>query len=399
MSIWKKRTVRYRLNGKTVPKTTPGAEPETIESKRFYGTLQTIDGKRKQVPLCEDRQASLTLLRRLQTEAERQRAVGVDRYTIHRERPLLELLDAFASHLRAKENTPDHVKTQTQRCRSLIEATKAKTVGDLDATKVASVLESWRRRKKRPLSLASSNHYLVALKSFSRWLWTERFSPDDPLVRLRRLNAETDRRRIRRPLSADELRTLIEKTETSQKSYLGEDWRFGPRDRATLYAIAAFTGLRAKEIASLRRSSFDLESKTLTLQASNTKNRKRATLPLSSALVDRLRTYFVGCERRTIQGKPIDADELFPGSWIRRRLGGKLLKRDLKRAGIAYRDASGRFVDFHSLRYTFVTNLAKNGVHPAKAQRLARHSSITLTMGVYTQLDIDDLREAVDGLG
>jgi integrase len=399
VNVWRKQTTRYRLNGKNVPKTTAGAARHVIESKRFYATVKTIQGKTKQIPLAEDRKASLALLRRLQTEADRQRAVGVDRYTIHRERPLLELLDAYAAHLRAKENTPDHVKTTTQRCRSLIEATKAKTVGDLDATKIASVLESWRKRTKRPLSLASSNHYLVALKSFSRWLWTERYSPDDPLVRLRRLNAETDRRRVRRPLTPDELRKLIETTEASSKRYLGSDWQFLPVDRATLYAIAAFTGLRAKEIASLRRSSFDLESRTLTIEASNTKNRKRATLPLSSSLVERLRNYFASDSRRPLRGRGSASDLIFPGSWIRRRLAGKLLKRDLMRAGIAYRDKAGRYADFHSLRYTFVTALAKAGVHPAKAQRLARHSTIALTMNLYTSLDVDDLRDAVDSIG
>lgn len=58
-------------------------------------------------------------------------------------------------------------------------------------------------------------------------------------------------------------------------------------------------------------------------------------------------------------------------------------------------DALGRRVDFHSLRYTFITSLALAGVHPAKAQRLARNSDINLTMGVYTSLSVDDLREAV----
>jgi len=41
-------------------------------------------------------------------------------------------------------------------------------------------------------------------------------------------------------------------------------------------------------------------------------------------------------------------------------------------------------VDFHALRHTFVSRLASSGVHPKTAQRLARHSTITLTIDPYT---------------
>jgi hypothetical protein len=43
-------------------------------------------------------------------------------------------------------------------------------------------------------------------------------------------------------------------------------------------------------------------------------------------------------------------------------------------------DGSGRVVDFHALRHTFITRLARSGVAPAVAKSLARHSTIVLTM-------------------
>jgi len=42
--------------------------------------------------------------------------------------------------------------------------------------------------------------------------------------------------------------------------------------------------------------------------------------------------------------------------------------------------------DFHSLRHTFVSNLARGGVHPKMAMELARHKSLDLTLGVYTHV-------------
>ena len=63
-----------------------------------------------------------------------------------------------------------------------------------------------------------------------------------------------------------------------------------------------------------------------------------------------------------------------------------MIKADLQAAGIDFRDAGGRYADFHSLRHTFITNLVRSGAHPAVAQALARHSTITLTMNRYTHI-------------
>lgn len=61
MQVWRKKTVRYVIDGEKVASGTHGAAKETIKSKRFYGTLRLADGRTKQVPLSEDRDASQTL--------------------------------------------------------------------------------------------------------------------------------------------------------------------------------------------------------------------------------------------------------------------------------------------------------------------------------------------------
>ncbi len=58
-------------------------------------------------------------------------------------------------------------------------------------------------------------------------------------------------------------------------------------------------------------------------------------------------------------------------------------------------DTRGRTVDLHALRYTFGTHLSKNGVAPRTAQAALRHSSLDLTMNVYTDPTLLD----VSGLG
>jgi len=62
----------------------------------------------------------------------------------------------------------------------------------------------------------------------------------------------------------------------------------------------------------------------------------------------------------------------------------KTLDRDLAAAGIPMRNERGRTVDLHALGHTFGTHLSKNGVAPRTAQAAMRHSSLDLTMNVYT---------------
>jgi hypothetical protein len=88
----------------------------------------------------------------------------------------------------------------------------------------------------------------------------------------------------------------------------------------------------------------------------------------------------------------------------------KILDRDLVAAGIARRvqvngkwvidkrDDRGRSLDVHALRTTFGTLLSKGGVAPRTAQAAMRHSDIKLTMGVYTDLKLLDVRGALDTL-
>ena len=76
----------------------------------------------------------------------------------------------------------------------------------------------------------------------------------------------------------------------------------------------------------------------------------------------------------------------------------KRFRAVLDRAGIPVVDARGEKLDVHALRYTAATRMARNGVPLAVAQRLLGHSDPKLTAQVYTQLDTEDLRGAVERL-
>lgn len=250
-----------------------------------------------------------------------------------------------------------------------------KTPERIDADAVLRWLSSQAKQRER-FGITTQNRYVVALKGFTRWLWASCVLDADPLRALRRPNAEADRRKQRRALTADDVRRLIETTQTKQKRLQ----RLSAERRSLLYAIAVTTGLRAAELASLRPSSFDLEAGTVTVAALVTKNRQTARLPLPPSLLPRLRDVLPTLDRHA---------PIFPGQWCKRE-AARMLRSDCKRADIDTTD-----VDFHGLRTTYITSLARAGIHPAIAQRLARRSTITLTMNVYTKLDDGEMRDAV----
>ena len=74
-----------------------------------------------------------------------------------------------------------------------------------------------------------------------------------------------------------------------------------------------------------------------------------------------------------------------------------MLRNDLHTAKVSYATDAG-LADFHSLRHTFVSNLAAGGVHPKLAQQLARHSTIALTMDRYTHVGLLDMTAALESL-
>jgi hypothetical protein len=73
-------------------------------------------------------------------------------------------------------------------------------------------------------------------------------------------------------------------------------------------------------------------------------------------------------------------------------------RADLKAAGIQYVNDTGEYADFHSLRKTFATELAKAGVATRVAMELMRHSDPKLTTQIYTDAGMLPIWDAVGAL-
>ncbi len=374
-----------------------------VETAKYYAIFSNGRGGVGRVPGTTDRTSTLQLAVELEQEA-RARRLGLT-VSIRKQaaRPLAEHLDDYEAILRARDRTERHVRMTRTYISRILEGCRFVYPADLEAAPVASWLAG---RRAARMSASQSNHYLRAAKSLTRWLWRQRRLPDDPLAGLDPVNEATDRRRLRRALPVEELAWLIDCTAQSGRPFR----KLSGPDRAILYRTAAYTGLRASELASLTPESFELDGAVprVHLAAEFSKRRSHDTVPLFDELVGELRTWLAGRSR---------AMRCWPGNWTER--GARMLARDMRAARSrwirALRDRAerrrrrasaflvvvddrGRVFDFHALRGQLGSMLAAAGVHPKKAQRIMRHSDINLTMRLYTHLELADEAEAVSRL-
>jgi integrase len=260
----------------------------------------------------------------------------------------------------------------------------------------------------------------------------------NPFDAVPKANEKADPRRQRRAMDESELvrlldvarqRPLLDALTARKGKRRGERYakvrpvvrerleRLG-RERALIYKTLVLTGLRKKELASLTVGQLHLDEPVpfAALYAADEKNREGNEITLRDDLAADLRDWLAfkleGLQAEAREdGEPIPArlpadTPVFkvPAALV------KILDRDLVLAGIARRvkvggkwqidkrDERGRTVDVHALRHTFGTLLSKGGVTPRTAQAAMRHSDIRLTMNVYTDPALLDVRGALDAL-
>lgn len=330
---------------------------------------------------------------------EREKSGLVDsRMAEHASRTLTDHLNDFCDTLRSKNSTAKHIKTTQSRLERVFSGCSFRRLLDLDRDRASNWLRS--QREADEFGIQTSNYYVTACKQFGKWLMESDRLPRNPFAGLPKLNSDTDQRVVRRALSDAELSQLI--TTTAESEIVFRD--LPGVDRAILYAVASFTGLRVNELASLTVDSIDFEAGIITVDAAYSKRRRKDDIPLHPYLADMLRPWLAERVRTTKDEQPATlklqrdvkaSEKLWSGTWSER--SAKMIRSDLEEAGIP-RETDAGVCDFHALRHTFCTRLAKSGMSPKEAQTLARHSSITLTMDRYSHLQKLEIESAMHQL-
>ena len=371
----------------------------------FYITYQVRPRVRKTVKGCKDRAATEAFARKLEADAMLRREGIIDTRAEKLARseslPLEDHLADFENVMRARGVTPKHLAATLGSIRMISDACCFQRPVDLDPARVSAYVADLRRKGA---GAGTVNARLTAFKAFTRWLFRTERMRTDPIMQVAKLNARTDRRHVRRALGDGEILRLFQAAERGPAF-----GRLTGPDRALLYRLAVETGLRKGEIASLTPASFrlrDPEAATVTVAAAYSKHRRDDVVPLRADLANVMAAYAADKPSDArIFGLPDKLADMLKADlrrarawWIREVRDPAERRRRRASSFLASRDESGRIVDFHALRHTFITRLARSGVTPAVAKSLARHSTIMLTMDYYTHMLISDERAALDTL-
>jgi site-specific recombinase XerD len=338
-----------------------------------------INGKRYPLRVT-DKQVALTKASQLLLRIE-----GGDdpsRQQAAKKASIAEHLDSFEQSLRNKGCGDQHISQILARLGKVFKGCSVTRLADIRW----EVIENWLAKQQEDgrLSSQTRRHHASHLRQFGKYLVHLDILPTNPFKKITTsINVEVDRRVRRRALTVDEFQQLLASVAKSKR----QRCRMNGLERRRLYWLAGATGLRRNELGSLTPESFSLKSvpPTVSVEARRAKNRKCALLPLREDLANELRKW--------LEKKP-KAKALFP---VTGRPTGAMIRADLKDAGVEA-EILGRRVDFHALRVTFISSLARNGVALAVAQKLARHSTPVLTANVYTALDLNDLAKAVESI-
>ena len=167
------------------------------------------------------------------------------------------------------------------------------------------------------------------------------------------------------------------------------------------WRLAATLGLRRGEICGLSWGDVDLDERTVTVahsfdRAGNLKSPKtgagRRTLPLTEENAAAFAAHWSAQVERGIRVRdkdPVVVTE--SGTRVAPDLLSKWWARDRKALG------AEKFT-IHELRHSYLTALARAGVHPKVMQELAGHANSQITMDIYTHVDMTGKRAAAEAL-
>jgi len=273
-----------------------------------------------------------------------------------------DLVASFVDNLDALGRSSHYVKVTGVRLRRLAHECGWERLGDISSYS----FQKWRANQKH--AAKTLNDYLAAARGFIKWLVIQDMLRLDPLESVKKVSTAGKRARKRRAFTTEEVARLLAVT---------------PVERRRFYMAGYYTGLRRSELEALQWGDLHLDAAPphVEVRPDTTKNSKEATIAIHPKLMSEL---LAMRPRRVAANAPIFGRVID-------HTGHKLnlFKRDLKAAGIEYRDAQGRVADFHALsRHTPCTHLGQLGISQRVVQEFMRHSEGRLTSAIYTDPDL-----------
>ncbi|BBO31544.1 tyrosine-type recombinase/integrase [Lacipirellula parvula] len=349
--------------------------------KWYYRFLDHFNGKPKWRTLkgTADYNATHKIAKQAETKAALKRGGVVSEDERQGDLPLKE----FEADLRASGCVRSHADLTVNQIRTTFDACGIKSLRDLAnaATRIKTYLANKQRDSRRkgkvkyktaerlgPISARTRNAYITSIRQFVKYckLPPLELAKDKQPVKIVQRRAATEAE-FARILKSAKAGAFVEGLTGEQRYWL--------------YRTAVNTGFRASELRSLTPAAFKLRDATpiIVVDGADTKNGAVANQPVHPEFAAELAEW-LRCKA--------DDEPVWGGEWNKH--AAEMLRADLKAAKVTYRTDRG-VLDFHAIRATFITGLARAKVHPKHAQILARHSDIKLTMQTYTLLELEEV--------
>ncbi len=317
---------------------------------------------------------------------------------------LLNLKNQFLEYLEVERNkSPKTIEAYDRYLKRFLGWSKATNPGDITDGLVRSYrvfLNRFQDRHGNPLKKATQNYYVIALRSFLKYLAKQ----DIEVLPAEKVEVGQAPHREVEFLEEPEVERILEAAEGGSFKSL--------RDRAILELLFS-AGLRVSELTGINRDKLNLKTQEIVVRGKGDK--VRLTF-ISDSAKESLERYL---EKRTdidpalfvrdSKGmekfeKKNDSSHLTPTLSSGRRGGSRaennpaddlrLTPRSIQRIVKHYAAKAGIVKDVHphTLRHSFATDLLMNGADIRSVQAMLGHSSITTTQ-IYTHVTNQKLKE------
>lgn len=282
----------------------------------------------------------------------------------------INIKDAGELYLRLHSSTnckPSTYKTYEGYLKNII----VPFFGNLNINEISPILikEFMKQMQNKGRANATINKYIKFMSAIYNFMIDSDAAVRNPLARVKSLK-EIKNKKIR-ALCTEEVQALLAKTKIVYPDFF------------PLLFIAIFTGMRQGEIMALTWDSINWITKKITIDKNYThgtlgtpKTGKIRVIDMSDELVKVLREWRMACPKG-------ENNLVCPNNEGNYQSAENMMKRrflpTLNRAGIDK-------IRFHDLRHTYVSLLLANGAPMKYVQHQLGHSSITMTMDLYTHL-------------
>lgn len=343
------------------------------------------------------------------SDAARLVSIGlIENAALAASQPIDDHISAWVESMRENKRGEKHI-AQCERClRKLFEVASIRHWSGITMARIEPALDKVPMKGGGPVTPQVKNGYIGALKAFCRFMVRKRRAQTNPLMELGKVRCTP---RGRRALSREEVDWLLRTTASGPGIKFrdwGQDFEAAGSERALVYSIIRWTGLRSKEARGVTVKDFRLDAPVphLFVSATLAKNKRENHVPLPAHLVPELRAYFA---KKMPDALALPVPER----------AAYMLRLDMQAARTAYiaagsfpeereRRARSTFLetelepskflpfDFHSLRGTASVLMQEQGMPVGFVQRILNHRTPMMTLNNYTNPQLETLSQAIN---